>query len=182
MFNLKLPMKKRYAEAVHNIEVLRGLLPTSTAVSSFRPNSSITIAKRSRCTSYNKFWSPSCPPSPEAASGTGHENRTATSGFFVSGSSEAVVQTHHGLVVGDLQLNLQGNGLVTGVELHLDAIPAKLDRGVDATSVELDPGLLLEGEADALLCREVQFLIGVTCRLPLLSVVISTPGRAAWAV
>ena len=85
MFNLKLPMKKRYAEAVHNIEVLRGLLARSTAASSFRPNSSITIAKRSRCTSTTSSGSPSWPQVLKQHREQGMKNRTATSGFLCLG-------------------------------------------------------------------------------------------------
>ena len=48
MFNLKLPMKKRYAEAVHNIEVLRGAAQEIDNGFVIQANSSTTIGKRSR--------------------------------------------------------------------------------------------------------------------------------------
>ncbi|HHW4402676.1 TPA: 23S rRNA (cytidine(2498)-2'-O)-methyltransferase RlmM [Aeromonas hydrophila] len=56
MFNLKLPMKKRYAEAVHNIEVLRGLLKeidnafVIQAKQLYHDREEITVHV------YNKYW------------------------------------------------------------------------------------------------------------------------------
>ncbi len=56
MFNLKLPMKKRYAEAVHNIEVLRELLReidnafVIQAKQLYHDREEITVHV------YNKYW------------------------------------------------------------------------------------------------------------------------------
>ncbi|MGL4714669.1 MAG: 23S rRNA (cytidine(2498)-2'-O)-methyltransferase RlmM, partial [Aeromonas sp.] len=56
MFNLKLPMKKRYAESVHNIEVLRAMLKeidnafVIQAKQLYHDREEITVHV------YNKYW------------------------------------------------------------------------------------------------------------------------------
>ena len=93
MFNLKLPMKKRYAEAVHNIEVLRGLLAEIDsgfiiqAKQLYHDREEITVHV------YNKFWVSKLADRPKSSSKQHREqgwkamakNRTATSGFLCLG-------------------------------------------------------------------------------------------------
>ena len=87
-------MKQRYAEAVHNIEVLRGLLAEIDSGFIIQAKQLYhDREERSRCTSTTSSGSPLSPKSLKQHREQGMKNRTATSGFCVwairSGSPDA---------------------------------------------------------------------------------------------